>query len=247
MSEEFSGKEEKLKAFTQALRAFYKDTHFNEFYHENRKLYNQLITSVKDSIGNTDYPNLIENCYGVKQNSYIITISPLMHNGGLADNDQVKPNVYNIHSYIGPQKLNGGAPVFDKRYLLQELILHEFSHLFVNPIIDKYYSQLDKYSSLLKPIAADMLNHGYDNWKATLYEHFVRACTIRMAGKLFGKDVADKAIKVDVERNKFIYLKDILPLLEKYESERDKYKTLDEFFPVFVEMFEKLSKQSNQR
>jgi len=122
--------------------------------------------------------------------------------------------------------------------LFQELILHEFSHSFCNPLIDQNYTALSKDSCLLQPILHEQEEQGYGTWKACLYEHWTRANEIILNRIIYGKETADSLLKKMTEEDKWIYLPGLVDLLDnEYLSNRNKYKTLKPFMPKVIAYF----------
>ena len=65
---------------------------------------------------------------------------------------------------------------------LVAVIIHEFGHSFVNPVVDSIPPvDISKTERLFEPIKSAMEKQGYNTWKTCLYEHFVRAGEVVIA------------------------------------------------------------------
>jgi hypothetical protein len=100
---------------------------------------------------------------------------------------------------------------------LRELSTHEFGHSFVNPVIDQLPEALIAGTErLFEPIKSEMTSQGYNEWKSCLYEHFVRAGEIIIAGNLNNAADAEHLRKYYEEDRKFIYLPLLVEALQRY-------------------------------
>ena len=67
-------------------------------------------------------------------------------------------------------------------------------------------------------------------------ESLVRACVVRYMAATKGPEAAKKQIENEINRS-FLWMQGLSDLLIQYEKNRDKYKTLDTFFPKIVDFF----------
>ena len=103
--------------------------------------------------------------------------------------------------------------------------------------VDKHAEALRSAGEKLFPgVRAKMEKMAYGNWRTMLYESLVRACVIRyQAAHMPGAVTA--AIRLEQERG-FLWMAELVALLEEYESNRTTYPTLDSFAPRIIESFE---------
>ncbi len=225
-----------LALYIHALNDFYTQTNFHTFYKHHRVFYDSLVTIVKKTTDSVDLVSILENHYGTRQHSYTLVLSPLFIEAGMSTWITTK-NGNDLYSIIGPNADSKTNPDFDPRWLMQYLVIHEFSHPFCNPLIDKYYPALEKDSCLWRPIKKAMAREGDKSWKTVLYELLTRANEITLIKQVFGKDDADKVYKEYLKKG-YSYLEGLVPIIEDYNRQRDKYKTLDDIMPRMVSYFD---------
>jgi len=229
-----------LKLYLNALKQFYKDSQFHAFYQEHQMFYDSLVNKVKKTVDSVDLAGILEKHYGTAQHSYTLVLSPLFLDAGMST--WIKRNNGNdLYSIIGPDADSKVTPNFDTRWLMQFLVIHEFSHPFCNPLIDRYYSSLAKDSCLWLPIKKQMVREGNGTWKTVLYELLTRANEIGLVREIYGKADADKIYNDYIKKN-YIYLEGLVPIIDEYNSNRDKYKTLDNIMPKVVDYFDAAAK-----
>ena len=70
--------------------------------------------------------------------------------------------------------------------LSPSVLLHEFSHPFINPLTEKYADIVREYGKtydLLKQYKMPGFKSGYGDWNECVNEHFVRAMVIHLLEK----------------------------------------------------------------
>lgn len=224
--EDFEKHRDTLNLYVKELKNFYYETNFKTFFKNHKKFYDEIVLPVKNYISQFDIIKMLENHYGENKNSYNIILSPLMHDGGFASWTNTKKG-QNIFAFIGPKFNSLKVPVFNIEEILQQYIIHEFSHTFCNPIINKNLDNLIKYECLENKISSHMIKQGYgDDWVTCLYEHLVRANEIVLVKKIFGIEESDKLFHLYSDNKNWIYLKGIVPIIENdFLNNREKYKT----------------------
>ena len=231
-----AGGAERLDEFIEELRNFARDADFAQFHLANAKYYRRLENAVKAQIGEIN-PGVLEDYYGTRQNSFNIVLVPLFHQGAFGPSVTYEDGSCDVYSVIGPTELRDGELFFLGPDDLKHLIWHEFSHSFVNPVVDNFTQQVAEYAALLKPIKQQMADQAYQDWQTVVYEHVVRAVVARLALEHFGKDAYSNTIAQEVARG-FIYIEPICEALAfDYEPNRDIYPDLKSFFPRILEVF----------
>jgi len=225
-----------LRLYLGALKQFYQESHFHNFYVAHQKLYDSLIITIRKAVDSVDLAGVLEKHYGRSQHSYTLVLSPLFLDAGMSTWIKRK-NGNDLYSIIGPDAGSEAQPNFDTRWLMQFLVIHEFSHPFCNPLVDKYYRSLEKDSCLWQPIKKQMKRQGNASWKTVLCELLTRANEISLIKEIYGKEDADK-IYDDYIKKDYIYLKGLVPLIDEYNSNRGKYKTIDDIMPGVLYYFD---------
>ena len=230
-----SGKKN-IDKFFRSLQKFCHETEFNNFYNEHKEYYQLLIENVLTKIGEKNYIEELEEYYGVKQKEYNIILVSLFHPGGFGPKIESEKAKYKIYSIQGPNGTNNNMPDFGSEASFRHLARHEFSHSFVNPLADKYWSIAEQYSDLFTPIAESMKIQAYMNWKICLNEHIVRAVTTRLS--FLDNEFSGRRMLAYEKSKGFTYIDKLLEALKEYENNRDKYPTFESFYPNLIESFE---------
>lgn len=233
-----AGGESILKDFADKLRAFAKETDFMKFYNGKQKFYNHIQNDMIKTIDDTNYTKLLEDYYGEKKHSYNILPAPLFHTGGYGpqvDNTDGM-DIYNI---AGPMAYSNGSLSFGNKDNILYVLLHEFSHSFVNPVTTKYSSQIDNSKALYEPISVQMQAQAYTSWETCVNEHLVRAVVIRLMLKLRGVSYKNMVINYELS-NGFKYISRLDSLFAEYENDRIQYSTFEGFYPRIIGFFNSL-------
>lgn len=110
-----------------------------------------------------NYIELIEDYYGEAKYKYIIIPTPLFDGSGYGPRVCLPEGEY-VYNVLGPSNSNNGIPSFGRKDYFRHILLHEFSHSFVNPITEKNIEEINKSSKLFAPIEEAMKGHAYSNW-----------------------------------------------------------------------------------
>ena len=238
-----SGGLKNLNSFLNDLSKFNKTWDFTAFMDKHKNYYSNILQSVRK------YPidrfvDQIEQYYGTSQAGYNIILASMIHPGGYGPNITDSLGNNHIYSIIGPKGISNGLPTFGSEEEFKYVIWHEFSHSFINPLVDSYYTDFEKYKSLLDPIKDKMVKHNSGDWNTCIAEHIVRAVTVRLAYLFEGEKAGEEAMKMETDQG-FIYVKEICNRLKIFESDRAKYKTFQDFMPEIVYVFESLSENGS--
>lgn len=235
----FEGRAEKIELdkFIEELQNFARDTDFSQFFLANEDFYNTVLDKNIMTIRSTPYIAELESYFGMKQNSYTIILSPLFHAGGFGPRLDAAYGKYDIYSILGPTRIDKNTPIFSSN-----ISWHEFGHSFVNPLSEKNQDEVNKYQKLYTPLAVQMKSQAYPNWLTCVNEHVDRAVTCRLIYRNDGEAVYEKAVSSE-KINGFLYIDALLEALEKYEKNRDRYKTFEDFYPEIINVFKTLSEK----
>lgn len=224
---------ERLEEFVAALRDFARMSHFAEFWKARQSFYDSVVATPTAEIANEDYAGILEQYYGVEQHSYAIIDAPILHDGGYGPRIAYPDGGYDVYQISGPNGVDGGLPVFGSGATLRHIIMHEFSHSFVNPLTDQYGALVDSVAFLFEPIAEMMQKKAYGNWRTCVNEHIVRAFTTRMAYRFDGQEAGDRVLQQEKDGG-FVYIAPLVNALERYEANRSRYPTLGDFYPELM-------------
>ncbi|KPJ60880.1 MAG: hypothetical protein AMJ46_04050 [Latescibacteria bacterium DG_63] len=230
--------EESLMELADALRDFARKTDFMRFYRTHEALYDTLVAEVNSLLEGKDYVRAIQNLYGESRNSYGLVLSPLFA-GGYGPTIETEEG-YDIYGVIGPCALRGMRTTFACLGYLESMMLHEWSHSFVNPLVDKNFDVFEKSLGLFQPIEGMMRRQAYPSWRIALYEHIVRACEIHLRANLY-EDFRKEESLAYQEGKGFWYISRVDSLLDVYETARKEYPTFAQFVPVIAANLSQIS------
>jgi hypothetical protein len=74
-----------------------------------------------------------------------------------------------------------------------------------------------------------MRNQAYGKWEICVNEHIVRAVVAKLVEKYISKDDAEFILSRE-EHAGFIYIRGIYNIIDKYDKNRDKYKTFEDIY-----------------
>jgi len=234
-----AGGEENLMEFADELRSFARRTDFTRFYKAHKPLYDTLIAEVDSLLEGKDYVQALEDFYGESKSSYNLILSPLF-SGNYGIPIKTKEE-YDLFAAIGPCSLKGKRTTFASLNYLESMILHEWSHSFINPLVDQDFELFEKSNALFEPIKRMMQRQAYPNWRVTLYEHLVRACgEIHLRAGLHKDFKKEESLEYH-EGKGFWYISYIDSLLDVYETQREQYPTFSQFVPVIADRLSQIS------
>jgi len=236
---ERAGGKENLEAFVDALRDFAVKTNFIDFFNAHKEFYAKIVGEVETELGNYKDATILENFYGISQNSYNIILTPLSGDNGYGPRIEIEPSKFDIYVIIECGDIrNNISPSLSG--LLKHVVWHEFSHSFVNPITEKFIDEVNKYSKLFVPISKVMRKQAYGEWEICVNEHIVRAVVAKLTEKFVSKEAAEEILSKEV-RSGFVYIRGIYDIIGKYDKNRDKYPIFSDIYPEILDYFDKLS------
>lgn len=233
-----AGGKQEFDRFIEAMRAFARDTKFMEFFADHHKEFHSWASEVRQAMGDVDV-GVLEKYYGEQKAGYRIVLAPLFHEGGFGPQITLPDGSLEVNSVQGPHGAAGGSPFFGEGSEFQYLVWHEFSHSFTNPLVDRNLEIVERTAKLFEPLREVMKPQAYGEWRTCVYEHIVRACTVRFSYREKGKEAGDSALEYETKQRGFAHLPALCRELERYEASRDRYPTLDSFFPELLAVFDR--------
>ena len=229
---------EDVREFLEKARQFAKETHFNEFIKTQQPMYDRAVANLRSLLDKEANLEWFDDFFGARPGAEFHIALGMLNGPGnygphikLADREE-------YYCILGIWKFGAlglGEPRFDKSML--PTVIHEFCHSYANPIVDAHISQLEKPGKEIYARVADKMERmAYGNWQTMMRESLVRACVVRYMAATEGPEAAKKQIKNEINRS-FLWMQGLSDLLIQYEKNRDKYKTLDTFFPKIVDFF----------
>ncbi len=227
-----------LNAFAEDLRDFALSSDFMSFYEDHKTFYDKVLTLVFNSLGDNNYIDLLEEYYGATKYKYIIVPTLLFDGGAYGPRVDLAEGQY-VYHVPGPTGIKNGIPTFGSESDFKQILLHEFSHSFVNPVTEDNLNEINKSSELFNPIEQQMKDQAYSKWYVCVNEHLVRINVIRMRVQSEGEGVKEHLLDYE-ESLGFIYITQLDTLMQRYEANRTKYPTYVDFYPEIIKLFNTL-------
>lgn len=220
----------KINKLISLLKEFARESKYFDFFKTAKTYYNPYIDKANKVIQAYPFINLLENEYGKEQNSYNYVISSLMlGNYGICftNPSTLKTDMFSVFTT-------------DNFSLSPAVLLHEYSHPFINPLTDKYFNIAKKYQNayeILKPYKLPDFQSGYGDWKECINEHLVRAMVIHLLKKCQLREMSNQFLTYELN-NGYKYIPYILEKYDNYDKNRDVYNDFDQFYPDLLSVFE---------
>ncbi len=229
--------------FASLLADFYKTAGAEKFFRAHEGVYRAAERSLAEAIRSIDM-QWFKRYYGaLPAESYALLIG--VNNGG----GNYGPRVVHpdgredLFSIIGVSDADSaGNPAFDKGVLLS--IVHEFSHSFVNPAVDRHLGRFeDEATAVFTPIADQMKRMAYGDPRTMVVEALVRASVIRYLRAHDSGSVNIPKLIMREQANGFVFMDELDALMGKYEKDRGGKPTFESFMPNIVDFFVDISQR----
>lgn len=230
-----AGNKTLLQEFEREFRSFAKDSLFKVYLQKNEVRHADIIAQIDASKTLRQIPSFLEDFYGGKLSSYNLILSPLIHSGGFNSEIINASGEKMIYACIGPNGEIDFKPYFEKEFIEMDLLLHEFGHSFVNPLMDKYGEKIDS----LKPhyyteaFSKAAKGQGYTEWKYAFNEAVIRAATIIIAERHFGEEKASELMNYEKSVGFLVTEKIVDIISENYQPSA--YHSFATFYPVLLD------------
>jgi len=226
----------------EAARTFAADTDFMTFFRGNEATYGSAVQSLQATLSQTDMLPWFQEFFGGEPESYVVILGLLngsCNYGSRVTHPDGTVEFFSMLGAVDPDR--NGIPRYARSRFVPTIV-HEFSHSYINPLVDRHVEELQPSGEVVFAYLKEAMHHwGYDHWYVMDYEYLVRAATVRYLQASEGTGAAERAVRRD-EEDGFVGLGELAGLLADYEAHRDRYPKLDAFMPRLVEFFEGLAK-----
>ncbi len=224
-----------VRDFLEKARQFAQESNFDEFIKTQQPMYDRAVVNLRTFLDKEANLEWFDDFFGTRPGAEFHIVLGML-NGSCNYGPHIKlPDKEEYYCILGVWKLDLGEPRFDKSML--PIVIHEFCHSYANKIVDAHISQLEKPGKkIYAKVAKKMERMAYVNWQTMMQEFLVRACVVRYMAATQGQGAAQRQIREEIDQS-FFWMQELSDLLVQYEENRDKYKTLDTFFPKVVDFF----------
>ncbi len=224
-----------LNIFLGLLQDFAEASGFNAFYQSNVQFYQTIIGQTLNHIGNHNYIKEIEDFFGRPQQSYNIVLVSLYGSLGYGNWLLLPNGKREIYNTMGPLMVKDGLPFFGDENHLKHMIRHEFSHPFINPVTELYRDEIMPYAAFYDLVPALAKQNVCGEWEECINEFIIRAITTWLAQQEC-PELGQWAYSYELERG-VANLDELLQKINYYQANRNKYPTLNDFYPQLLEEF----------
>ena len=228
----------------QKLNEYADNTEFMDFWNENQDLYYQFEKNIKELVPYNKFVQLMMEFYGEDKAQFIFIPAPMFK--WVSFGPQLNTANGEIPHFISTfTKYEDGNPYFTEERL-RMLIFHEFGHSFVNPICEKYRTEIFNHVEFFEYLKKDMSAIAYPDWFPTFHEHIVRTGENMLLERAGYKVEAEENYKENL-RDGFYLLPYFKEKMEYYDQNRDQYESFDQFFPELLKVFEEVEPYKTTR
>lgn len=124
------------------------------------------------------------------------------------------------------------------------VVIHEFNHSFVNPLIDSNWPDLEQSANLIfAQVREPMQRQAYTSGKTMLYEALVRASVVVYLQQHAAQGMAAHRQLREEQHQRFVWTDTLVGLLNRYQIDRSQYPTLASFMPQHNAFYQRLASQ----
>ncbi len=238
--------------FLNLLTDFYKKSSFQDFFESHRNFYRKGIRAYKEKVASQLDINWYDSFYGSKPGENFSVIIGFCNGGGnYGVNRHIRDKEKEVFAIVGYFVNEENEPLYNEECL--PTLIHEFNHSFVNYLLDEnkyphHVKGLEKAGTyLFKSSQWAMSKQAYEDWQTMINESLVRAAVIcYMLDKKYAPEEVRKELSAQLERN-FRWMPELVCLLRKYEKKRNKYASLESFYPHIIDFFSDYAEKENNK
>lgn len=231
---------QEARAFVRELKKFVKDTHYEEFIHSEQPYFAKATSSLDNLINSRSMTSWLSDFYGTAPGRKPFVIVGLLCGGGNYGMSVQFPDGSIEMSPIF------GASSFDKDWVPQydesdlPLIIHEFSHGYVNPLVRKHMGELMPAANRLMAVMGNVLKaNAYGEEEALLNETFVRTAETYLSQEHLSAAIASNNL-IGQRSAGFLWTSDLVDRLRE-EVKPSPGKTFEACMPALISEFGRLS------
>lgn len=220
---------------------------FWKFYQGHRKEYLEWSTQFANLVREKMIVERMEAFYRYAATrprpSFSVYLEPLNSWGAHAltgDDAGVHDSVVRYQlGFWGSESAYLDAPVrFTSANSLGDVAWHEGSHVYVEPLFNRYAAEINQTERLFNREMLEKQN--IKTWRYCLNENVVRAVTAVLILQARGQKAYDRELSDQVSQRGFIYTKVIADLIVAEYLENKSFASFDDFFPKILTKLETL-------
>ncbi len=217
-----------LDEFIALLNKFYSNTHFHKFFEQHSAFYDEGVKEYEKNVMSMFHQDWYNRFYGMDSSELFHVIIGFTY----GDNNN------SVHRQLEGKPRESFAIMgywINRTSWDATLLIHEFNHSFVNPLLDDAANRamMEKIGTKMLQFAQPaMERQDYNNWEIVINESIVRAAVY-----VYLKDynlVSRGTVYFMLEEvwhKGFQWIPELVGCLRDYTIQREKYKTLNDYYP----------------
>lgn len=240
-----------VDSFIDRLNQFYVDTRFHDFYEQHRAFYQEGLHNYETNVMPYFKEEWYSKFYGNEPLERFRIIIGFTNGGGnYGPSRQLTGQPKEVFAIAGYYVNPETGKAFENGLDYASTLIHEFNHSFVNPLLEKEenVSIMQRTGqSLLKLSAYSMSRQNYNSWQTVVNESIVRAAVIiYMMENGFSEQQIQEEMFDQIVRD-FRWMPELVTTLRSYTEQRDKYQTLNDYYPKIAHTLNNYLKKEQER
>lgn len=227
--------EENFLKYAALLDDFYVKSDYHRFFEKHSKLYAEYADSLQAGMRRLIDPDWFQDVYGKQLPVVAVCISPAYARNNYGSIDTLTQRLlgYDRTGYYPIIGVSSKPKYASNMYINGNVIIHEISHSFTNPILESYENEEQEVGRIICPyMEQELYWAGYD-WQS-LYGEFFNSLMTNLYLKDVYPPLLGRSISAD-QNHGFVWMKEAVDFMDRFSENRDKYRTIDDFMPEFVE------------
>ncbi len=225
-----------VRRFADVLRAFARDTAFDDFFRAKKKYFGTIAVGPRRALRAGGCIENLEVYMGAQLRGYYVILAPLLKSIAFGPCVRLQDGGLEAYGVLPAWDVAGERITFQTGPAARSILLHEFTHSFVNPLVERHRKHVAQFAPLMRRINYKTGAAYGMVWEICVGEHIVRAITTRISAGRYGEAKARKEVAVH-EKKGFLFTGALCDRLRTYERRRDVYPSLASFFPVLLDLF----------
>jgi hypothetical protein len=230
-----------IDTFLNHFNTFYKDAQVAKFITNKQKEYQKTNRNAESYIMKSGILNDVISFYKSTQSGKFIIYPDVLCNHGsnaiASNNEKFTGMIISKVGYIEDKtkNLTDNDKVDFKPAV--NVVAHESSHIYLNQFVKQYHDRLFKIKDKFL-ILTNGKKLADDQWENEVDELLVRAFVAKILAQKFGKETGD--LEISNQAKHFKWANELYLPLDKYTQNRDQYKSIEDFYPEMMLLFESL-------
>jgi hypothetical protein len=233
----------RMERFLADLRDFSERSRFLDFYAENRATFARYEESARAELGGRDYAGMIGAELGAEPAFRFTIVVPAIYTPGFCcyiipypyagprlPPARPRDGTFDVVTVVRQQAAGVRAPLFGLGDPPGTGLLNEPLHLFVDAAYARHEGAFAARSRLLAAFGGDC----FDSWMGCANHLIVSALAARLERRVFGQEPRWPAGPTGAAE------KALSARLEEYETDRNRYRSLDDFVPRLLDALDEI-------